>query len=380
MRQGLPKHLILTLPMSQYWCRTIALGAAKYARNVGNWYPVLMDHLAVEKALREKRSLEPWAGVIGNFYDSHADLVRWLREWGVPVVNVSSEHLPETVPTVCNNELETGRMAARYLYGEGHRRFAFIGIQGRFFSDKRRSGYAAYLSENGIEEIHDASEVAYGALESWIPQIPRPCAVFAANDTRARHMLWACTANGLHVPQEVSVLGVDDDELFCHMNQVATSSVAPAWEAIGSRAAAVLDAVAQDPLAYPEDYREEMLPRKVTVRQSTDHVAVDDPFVARALAIIKEEGMEGLKVYDLAQKLGISRRTLERRFENSLQTPVRAAMVNARLEKAHRLLGTTQLSIGEIAARTGFSMHSRFDEAFKKRYSRTPSQVRRGLT
>jgi len=381
MRHDSLQHLALVFPMSQYWCRTIALGAAKYARNVSNWYPFLSDHLAVEKALRNRQGLDQWAGVIGNFYDTHSGLVRMLKEWGIPVVNTASEPLPEPVPTVCNNEIETGRMAARYLYGEGHRRFAYIGIGGRFFSLKREEGFRAYLAENGIHEVIHAPEGAYEVHQEWIPALATPCAVFAANDTRARHILWACTANQFHVPQEISVLGVDDDELYCHMNAVATSSVAPAWEEIGNRAAALLEAISADPMAYPEDYREEILPRQVAVRESTDHVAVEDPLVARALAVIKDASCSGtLKVYDLARTLGVSRRTLERRFEKAVQTPVRAAIVNSRLDKAHQLLVSTRLPIGEIASRTGFSMHSRFDEAFRKRYGRTPSSMRRALS
>jgi LacI family transcriptional regulator len=265
------------------------------------------------------------------------------------------------------------------LYGEGHRKFAFVGIEGRFFSSQRRAGYCAYLEENGIDQVLDAPEGGYAPLEEWVASLPQPCAVFAANDTRARHILWACTTSGMDVPQEISVLGVDDDELFCHMNPVATSSVAPAWEHIGHRAAAVLDAVAGDPLAYPDDYREEVLPGQVTVRQSTDYVAVEDPLVARAMALIKRECGQPIKVYDLARQLGVSRRTLERRFETALQAPVRTVIVSARLERAYQLLARTRLPIGEIAARTGFSMHSRFDEAFRKRYGCTPSHVRRGL-
>jgi len=339
---------------------------------VGNWYPVLSDHLQVDSKLKNGKGMDRWAGVIGNFYDTHLGMIRRFKDWGIPVVNTSSEPLTDPIPTVCNDDRETGRMAARYLYEQGHRQFAFIGIRERFFSYQRKVGFSDFLLEKNIKVNPDGPEGAYSRRDEWVFTLPSPCAVFAANDTRARHVLWACQANGKHVPQEISVLGVDDDELFCHMNHVATSSVAPAWEEIGQRAGAVLEALIRDPMSYPDDFREEILPKGVTVRQSTDHVAVEDPFIARALAVIEESCAEGLKIYDLAKRLGVSRRTLERRFEAGLQMPVRAVIVNARLKKAHKLLGSTQLTIGEIASRSGFSMHSRFDEAFRKRYGVTP--------
>jgi LacI family transcriptional regulator len=365
--------------MGQHWCRGVAFGAAKYARNVVGWYPVLHNHDSLQKVVHEGEAHEHWAGVIGNFYEAHVDLVSRLRAMAIPVVNISSGPLSRAIPTVCNNEFETGQMAARYLHGEGHRRFAFAGIPGRYFSVKRREGLLGWLEANGISSVTEVAGGAYeGPTEAFLAALQKPCAVFAANDTRARHILWACLASQVQVPSEISVLGVDDDEVLCHMNPVAASSIAPDWETIGARAAAILEAIGKDESSYPDSYREEISPKGVSVRQSTDFLAVDDFLLSRALAVIKEEATHGLTVSKLARKLGVSTRTLERRFKNGLQSSVKIALLNARLDKANYLLATTRLPIGDISERTGFSLHSRFNAAFRKRFKCTPSSIRRG--
>lgn len=373
-----PERLALFLNTREHWGRTVARGAVRAARLAGDWMPFLaLGEATLETKLNAPRAGVPWAGLIGQFYPVHHPLLKGLRAAGIPVVNVSSNPPPSGIAWIHCDDFACGAMGARHFLERGYRHFAFLGMEGASFSDERKRGFSETLAGEGHSKVFFADETGgeVKRLAEDLRKLPTPCAVFAANDVRARHCLQAAQVAGIAVPEALAILGVDDDDLECNMARVALSSVRPDWERIGERAVEELVRLVRTkrrpgrPEAIP--------PLSVSVRQSTDQLAVEDALAARALQRIHRWGEAKITAELVAAELGVSRRTLERHLERAVGRSARATILEARLQRAYRMVVESRLPVGEIAARTGFSKHSHLNAAFKKRFDTTPMALRR---
>jgi len=212
-------------------------------------------------------------------------------------------------------------------------------------------------------------------VQRWLTALPKPVAILASNDVPARHLADACLALGLVVPEEVAILGVDNDESECQLSRPPLSSIAVAGERIGFEAASMLDDLicgrrrAVTTIWVP--------PVRVETRQSTDTLAIDDPLVASALALIRTHFAEGCSVGFLADRLATSRRTLERSFRSHLSRSVLDEIRRVRIERVRELLSETSLPMPLIAARTGFGNARRLAVVFRQVTGTTPTRFRR---
>jgi hypothetical protein len=229
-----PLHLALFLNAREHWTRGIARGAVRTLRAAADWEPFIIDAPAlIAHKLQEPCLGRRWAGVIGHFYPEQHPLLVQLRAAGVPVVNVSAPAPPSGVMWIHNDDPACGALAARHFLERGHRHFAFVGISGAAISAERLRGFAGALAAEGVPEVLDVSLEPGGdgpnhqRLAEALSRLPRPCAVFACNDVRAGHCLRAAQLAGIVVPEELAILGVDDDDLYCNMAPVALSSVCP---------------------------------------------------------------------------------------------------------------------------------------------------------
>ncbi|MBQ9726000.1 MAG: helix-turn-helix domain-containing protein, partial [Kiritimatiellae bacterium] len=213
-------------------------------------------------------------------------------------------------------------------------------------------------------------------LAAWLAAQPRPLAVLAAYDSEARRVLDSCRVAGLGVPEDVAVLGVDNDPLRCETALPALSSVEMGGEEAGFAAAAALDAALR---GRPGARRRIVLGGvRVEARASTARFLGRDPLVAKARAAIAERLGERLPVAALAKALGVSRRTLELRFRAEAGVPIGEAILGERLARAKDLLRTTTLPCDEIAAACGFGDASHLAHLFRRKFGASPSSFRKG--
>jgi LacI family transcriptional regulator len=374
-----PLRLALFLNTREHWGRTIARGAVRAARLAGDWMPFVATSVAtLETKATAAHEGVPWAGLIGQFYPIHHPLIKSLRAAGIYVINVSSTPPPPRIGWVHCDDVACGAMAARHFLERGYRHFAFLGMRDAAFAEGRKKGFlqtlagecpAAQVALLNVDSKTDSK------LVEELRSLPTPCAIFAANDVRARHCLQAAQTAGIAVPEALAILGVDDDDLECNMARVALSSVRQDWERVGERA---MDELVRLVRTRGLPARSETIPPLgISVRQSTDQLAVEDALAARALQRIHRWGESKISAEILASELGVSRRTLERHMELAVGRSVHAAILEARLQRAYRMVVETRLPVGEIAARTGFSKHSHLNAAFKKRFETTPMSLRR---
>ena len=220
----------------------------------------------------------------------------------------------------------------------------------------------------------NAWEQEQGRLARWVAQLPKPAGIFAVNDNMGKRVLEACQRAGVAVPEQMAVVGVDNDSLVCGLCTPPLSSVAADHFRVGYEAAKLLDELMRgEPL--PESLLK-IPPRGVVTRLSSDVLAIDDPEVAQAVREIREHACEGIDVAEVAQRVGLSRTTLKRHFQAILKRSVFDEIVAVQLKRAQELLADTDLPLKLIARRTGFRHASSMAAAFKSRTGITPGEYR----
>ena len=294
--------------------------------------------------------------------------------------------LPRGLPfgTVLCDDAEVGRAAARLLLGKGLRSFGFVGSKRMpQWSIDRGEAFRAEVTAGGgdvssfVPGPESDSEWAReeSALSAWLSALPKPAGVFAAFDQRAKHVLDACRAVGIPVPEQVQVVGVDNEEYICEQTTPSLSSVLPDFERGGYMAADMLARLLAGgaPPATPLRYGV----KGVVERLSTQDARGAGRAVARALDFIRLHATSGISVGDVVKAVGGSQCLLERKFREVRGHTIVQEITEARLEKACDLLRRTTTPIPQIGSLCGFGSDAYLEALFKKRYGCTMRQWRR---
>jgi LacI family transcriptional regulator len=292
----------------------------------------------------------------------------------------------DTDPEVCST------LAADHFLDRGFRHLVFCGYPGVGFSDQRCQAFVQCVEARGfVAEVfvppRDSSrkqntitrettaEFSEHGLDTWLTRLSKPVAVFACNDVRARQVLNACHRASLAVPDDVAVLGVDNDEVICDLSFPSLSSIEPNTKQIGYEGAALLDQMMSGNLISKENVL--IAPTGVHVRRSSDVLAVEDRNVATALRYIRDHACEGVTVQNVVRNLAVSRTTLDRRFHDVLGRSPKDEIDRIRVERARQLLELTDHKLATIANMVGYGMAPQFVTAFKRLTGVTPGEFRR---
>jgi LacI family transcriptional regulator len=379
-------HVLVLVETSIAYGRGIVRGIARWLKTHGRWSIYLEQH-ALHAAPPPWLSRWRGDGVLCRITDP--GVARTLRSIGVAVVDLNDLHDDVGFPHVWSDHRGIGRVAAQHLIDRGFRSLAFCGFSDQRWSSLRREGFCGRAAEAGlVVAVHESDwfgpgapewEVSQERLRTWLAAFEPPVAVMACNDLRGQHVIDAARRAGRAVPEEVAVIGVDDDELLCELCDPPLSSVCPDPEEVGYRAAALLESLmAAGPAGHgPPTPQVLVPPLGVTVRQSTDILAVADPEVAAALRLIRERACTGITVADIVREVGTSRTRLERRFRALLGSTPQGEIRAAQLKRVRRLLADTDLSLERIAAVAGFTQASYLSHAFKRACGETPGGFRR---
>lgn len=299
---------------------------------------------------------------------------------GAKIVDLSECRHPG-IPTVYSNYTECSRLAAEHLLQRGLSHFAFVGIKGRPFSQKRCDAFLRAVGDADVFEIQD-NELAfaswgndYSKLIDWLRRLPKPVGIMTCYDMPGIGVLQACRLAGINVPDEVAVIGVNNDELHCNMAIPSLSSVAQNQERVGYEACDLLFGLLEN---RPDLNIERFVsPLGVIARTSTDILLIPDVLVLRAVKRIREQACSGLEVNDLAQGLNISRRTLERRFVKIMSRTPHEEIVRTRITRAKELLIETTLPLQVVAKKVGIKSLHYFTKLFIRETGIRPVDFRR---
>jgi LacI family transcriptional regulator len=273
-----------------------------------------------------------------------------------------------------------GRLAAGHLIERGFRRLAFCGESRFNWSKNRRRHFEEAVREAKAElYVHDAPEAAplgteHERLVAWVRRLPKPIGVMAAYDIKGQQLLDACRDAGVAVPEEVAVVGVDNDPLLCSLTTPPLSSVIPNARRTGYEAAGLLERMMRGERVAPEAHL--IPPLGVQTRQSTDILAVEDREIAASMRFIREHACDGITVEEVLKAVPLSRRILERRFRKVTGRTPHQEILRLRLERVKQLLGETELPLERIAGLAGFAHPEYMNVAFKRELGTTPGKYR----
>lgn len=371
----------LLVETSNAYARGLMDGIVAYQREHELWSIYLGEQ---ERGARPPAWLRHWKGdgIIARIEtDAIASVVRRLQ---LPTVDVSAARKVRNIPWVETDDRELARLAARHLIDRGFRSLAFCGEPHFNWSKWREQHFALCAQEAGCEchvfEGKSSSEKDYSwtrerrRLMNWVQNLPKPVGVMACYDFKGQQLLDVCRELDIAVPEQVAVIGVDNDARLCRLCTPPLSSVIPDTHRTGYEAAQILDRLMRGEKVDTEGML--IPPLGVAERQSSDVYAIDDPDIAAALRYIREHACEGISVAEVLQAVPLSRRMLEHRFLKLVRRTPHAEIIRIRMERASRLLRETDLSLAEIASRAGFADANYLSVAFKKQMGISPRVYR----
>jgi LacI family transcriptional regulator len=379
-------HVALIVETSTVFGRGILRGISHYVRENGPWSIYLEQRSIYDPA---PRWLKKWAGDGIISRAAYPELARLVLSLGIPTVDLQEQVLGLDLPRIINDNEAVGRMAAEHFLERGFMHFGFLGHTEIGWSEGRRAGFAKTLEAAGYRcdefksgrarrRYHQRSwEQEQDHVAAWLLGLPKPAGVLACNDFRAVQLLDACRRAGVAVPEQVAVLGVDNEEFACEMSNPPLSSVATNPLHIGYEAASLLDRLMRGGKIY--DRRIMVPPMGVVIRRSTDVGAISDPIVADAVQFIRQNACKGINIEDILEHLAVSRSVLQRRFRLELNKTIHEVIFKTRVERVKELLATTSLSREKIAHRTGFRHPEYMSAAFKEHTGGTLREFRKNL-
>jgi LacI family transcriptional regulator, galactose operon repressor len=380
-------RVALLIESSRAYGRRTLFGVARYVREHRPWSIFLQERSLGETC---PTWLKDWKGdgIIARV--ESRQIANGIRKLGIPAVDVRYLLKNLGLPSVRPDDAAAARLAFEHLRERGFRHFAFCGFNGADYSDVRRDSFLecaaranlpchvytdpvrmrkASTQEYEVRGLRDGEHVAH-----WLSELPKPVGLMACNDIRGQQVLNACRTAGISVPDEVAVIGVDNDEMLCELADPPLSSVSLDTERIGYEAASLLDQM----IAGKEPKQSLILvqPVGVITRRSTDVLAIEDRHITMATQFIRERACEGIDVSDVLKVVPLSRSTLERRFYRVLGHSPKEEILRTRLARAKQLLAETDFSLAQVADKVGFEHPEYLSVIFKKKTNLTPGEFR----
>lgn len=384
MSEKVVKRVLVLVDTSGGWGRRVIKGVANFAQKTRGWQLSVTER-GIDELVRFQGS-ERVDGVIARI--GHDALAQDLADSGLPVVNVSAIELEGCdFPRVQTSERQLAQLAIEHFRARGYRNLAFFGQYGSgsvAHSERRGERFHAAAEELGLhcdvfttEDTADlgSEEVQAESLRHWLEGVEKPVGILAWDSVRARAVLNACMECGVSVPEDVAVLAGEDDNLLGEVCFPSMSGIVTAAEQIGHEAARMLDSM-MDGDDVPIGAVTRLTPESITVRMSTDTLAVDDPLLRKAIHYIRENINKPMQVEDVAKAVGASRRSLERRFSNTLGHSPAKEVQNCRFNLAKKLLRETEMSVADVAQASGYCSNEYMIRVFKQSVQQTPLKYR----
>lgn len=368
--------------------RRLCQGVVRFAEERRDWSLRMIEFSQLEHTLRRN----DYDGFVTRVMNE--SIAESLQRTGRPVVDVFFERPIAGFAAADQDALAVGQMAARHFIEHRFANFAFCGYNGRRYSDGRRDSFVRCLRLNHFDchcystprmalKDFEGSAVMYEhfgpppdkrQLLKWLKDLPKPVAILCAHDMRAYQVSEICRTNGIRVPDEVAILGVDDDELVCNFTYPPISSIDQNPCGIGYAAAATLQRIFDDPGIKPPVVR--VKPAKLVERGSTSIYPINPAWLSDALVFIRANISKRISAADVYAHVGKSHTLVDSAFKSKLGTSVQKAIARTRLEEAKRLLDSTSMPIQRIASACGYSSLQYFSTSFSEAFGKSPTSFR----
>ena len=377
------KVLVLT-DFSSGYSRSLLKGIVRYSQEVEGWTFYRMP--LYYRVMYGDRGVVQWAkqwnadAIIAQLGDVDIDL---LKDLNIPII---VQNYRDRIPGVCNltgDYIGTGRLAAEFFINKGYCHFAYYGINDTVWSRERGAGYQERLTQQQydvhclLEPSGSNEQWAYNleALGEWLKSLPKPVALFACDDYFALHISETCKFFGINVPDEIAILGVDNDELLCNISNPPLSSIVLDVENGGYAAAKVLHELIEKRITQPPNITVGVV--QILSRQSTQKYVIRDKYIMQTVEYIEAHYTQPLSVPTLQALVPLSRRVFEKRFKLNTGVSIYQFLQRYRVEKLAGELITSNRSIEELAIACGFEEAKNVARVFLKYKGLTPSEYRK---
>ena len=365
--RDLPK-IILAIENHRAYDRELLNGISRYANLNGPWL-FFHEKDGIYRSLSDIEKIKPDGVIVRVSKDE--EIIEKIPD-DMPCVVLGAGETVNGWINIVEDSGRIGEMAAEHLLSLGFKNFGFCGTEQAAWPHKRAASYTGVLqsagydvncySHSGEAEIDFARELP--AMMEWIKSLSKSIGIMTSNDDRGIQVLEACKAVGVNVPEQVAVLGVDNDVVSCELAMPPLSSIALNTAKAGYESARLLDCMMRGSLDCA-DKKIVVEPTHIVERQSTNVFAVPDKVVAEALGFIRNNVKTQIQVSDVAEFVSVSRRELERRFKRYLNRSIHQKIKLARVQLITKMLLETSHTISEIADELGFSGIAHIGRYFK---------------
>ncbi|QDT66797.1 AraC family transcriptional regulator [Calycomorphotria hydatis] len=380
------KNVALIIESSRSYGRDLLRGVAQFSRTLGNW-SLLHEEMSFDDAPPGWLAKSQIDGMIVRLTDRNIEPLKGLN---IPIIDVRCHQAYTGIPQVDTDDSVVAQLAFQHLWQQGFRRFAYCGYRGVHYSEVRLQHFeqmvaashcplTVYRTEGKqaqtVSGIERSGLLDVKPLSNWLTNLEPPTGLFVCNDIRGQQVLNVCRKLELSVPDDLAVIGVDDDDTICPLSDPPLSSVQPNAEQVGYRASEILHQMMNGKSHHSKI--EYVQPSGVTQRQSTQVIAVEDREVARVCRFIREYSSEGINVGDVVKFSTLSRRQLERRFREELNCTPHEELMRVQIARVKQLLMETELTLDQLAPLAGYSHKERLSAVFKRETGETPGEFRR---
>lgn len=384
----MPVKIAILCPTSIPWIARVQDGIRLYAQSQEDWHivgtPPTLAHAG--EASPTLRSMKGWKGDGLIIATNEIEELRYAKHMGIPVINLAGGLAKNYgIPRIMTDHYQAGRLAAEHLLERGLPNLAYFGWDNQWYSQQRFLGFKTLAAESKVEckvllrPIDDDHKLTWEQrieiISKWLKSLPLPCGIFAVQDYRAQLILEACHESNLRVPNDIAVVGMDNDEIICEHSVPKLSSVTRNAEKIGYLAAELLDRMIHKEANLPEQML--VVPYEVITRESSDTMYCPDPLVRDAIEYMRENLHNRFNIEMIADHLNISKRKLEMRFSDVVNSSPHQYLIRLRIRHAQLLLKLDpRKNIEMIARECGFGTNPAFYSAFQRLTGSTPSAFR----
>jgi len=377
---------ILMTDFTEAFPHNLLKGILEYARTHHQWVvcrmpPSFKNQYGITGVLEWAKKWK--ADVIIAQFENSDDVSMFSRNG---ILAIAQDYISSftAIPNITSDYIRTGQIAARFFINNGFRNFAFYGYQNVIWSDARCSGFRAEIKKAGIDaEFFQYSRQKLEHLwfyESepiveWLSSLPKPIGVLACDDNQGNKLAEICKMHGFRVPEDISILGVDNDETMCNMTDPPLSSIRLDIERAGYLVAEMVEAVRMGKAERPYDVV--ISPVKIVERSSTSLLVTSDTSVLAAVKYIHKHVEKAITVSDILARVPLSRRLLEIRFKQVTGKSIHNYITDLRVARFAQQILDTDRQIGEIASEYYDVDYNNLCRSFKQKMGMSPKEYRK---
>ena len=378
------KKILLLTDFSSGYSRSLLRGIVQYSKEHGPWVFYRMP--LYYRELHGDDGVVQWAkkweadAVIAQLENVNINKLNKLK---IPIIIQNYKERANKICNITGDYFHTGEIAADFFINKGFSNFAYYGMQDMIWSRERSDGFRNRIEAKGysLSTLNNNSREKErwlfdsATMSDWLLSLPKPVALFACDDYYAAQITETCRICNISVPEEIAVLGVDNDELICNISDPPLSSIVLDVENGGYRAAQRLHRLFQEEIFETNDII--INPLRIVSRQSTDYIAVENGHIFKIVKYIEANYHQTLSIEDLLRLVPLSRRALEKSFKKELKSSIYQYLLRYRIERFAELLLTTDKALFELASQCGFEDYKNVSRVFFRYKKMTPLQYKK---